>query len=190
MIIHSTMLENNPSEYLSEDLFFEISCSLSPLDLKSTRCVNKLWRSHSDNEEVWQYQSKNNWPDYIRLSGLKWKQHFQTNYNGSFVGSLNVFESYILTTKNRTIRYFNLIDNTSVTKETSHVGSINQLLIYACPNFAIKFFTCSSDGYLKVWDFIKVNSDCLHSQQIHTQAVLCMENLKNIQQIYMANHIF
>lgn len=180
MIIHSSMLENNPSEYLSEDLFFEISCSLSPLDLCITRCVNKLWSCHSANEEVWRYQSKRKWPDYTRLAGISWNLHFQSNYNGSFTGSFSFYDSYILTTQNRRVRYFNLTDNTSVLKETSHVGSINQLIIYAYPNFAIKYLTCASDGYLKVWDFVKVNAECLHSQQIHTQAVLCMENLKNI----------
>lgn len=188
MIIHSSMLENNPSEYLSEDLFFEISCYLSPLDLKSTRCVNKLWSSHSDNEEIWQYHCKKKWPEYIRLSGLKWKKHFETNYNGSFAGSFHAYDNYILTSQNRTIRYFNITDNTSLLKQTSHVGSINQLLIYGCPNFAVKFLTCSSDGYLKVWDFIKINAECLHSQQIHTQAVLCMENLKNIIYTGSADH--
>lgn len=180
MIIHSSMLENNPSEYLSEDLFFEISFSLSPLDLCITRCVNKLWSSHSDNEEVWQYHSKLKWPDYTKISGLTWKQHYQANYNGSYAGSFNVCDTYILTTQNHAIRYFNVTDNTSVVKETSHVGSINQVIIYAYPNFAIKYLTCASDGYLKMWDFVKVHAECLHSQQIHNRAVLCMENLKNI----------
>jgi WD40 repeat protein len=177
MDIQAYLYENNPSEILPKDLFFEISKFLSPTHLNMTRCVSKLWKTSSDQDIIWEYQSKNKWGSYVKLTGITWKQHFQSNYNGSKVGNLSYLDNNIVITFNRTITFFNLQTNKGSREKTSHTGSLNQFLLYDNPHLKIKFLTCGSDGSLKIWDD-KLGSKNLFSEQVHSRSVTCMQIIR------------
>ncbi len=167
----------NSSDYLSQDMFLHISYSFDSRDITHTSSVNKLWYAHSNHEDVWKYQSRKKWPTYVKIEDLSWKDHYKSNYNGSF-GSVNWFDTIIITTQDQRLNSVKGRTGDPSEITSSHTGSINQLYIHQSKKPETKFFTCASDGYINVYNKLSA-TDSIHRQKIHDRSVNCMEILES-----------
>ena len=169
-------IQNNLDAYLPKDIFFEISSTLTYKDFIAVEKVCKLWQEHSNYDMIWKRYSKYRWPDYTKLGSISWKEHFQSNYKGSFYNSLTQSNSGIHCAKNNILYLFKHENMFPTLKMSSHTGSINQIIIlsYSEP---IQYITCASDGYIKIWNN-NVDDSCLFEKKIHSKGITCMELLK------------
>lgn len=179
MEINSTINQNSYFLNFTEDLFFEIYKTLSFEDFITTTLVARIWKKFSDCEALWQLHSKAKWSDYVKLENITWKEHYQANFNGSFPGSLNFYLGDVLSVCNRTIYYLDPEKKSVVQEKNPHTGSINQLMIYDNQEAEIKFITCATDGFIKMWDS-GMSDKCLLDQKIHDKSVTCIESSNNI----------
>jgi len=169
--------QNNLDAYLPKDIFFEISTILPHNDWITIGGVCKLWQEHSDYEIIWKRYAMNRWPDYTKLPNISWKEHFQSNFKGSFYNSLNQSNAGFHCAKNNILYLLKPDDTFPVLKKSSHTGSINQIIIHSFTD-PIYIITCASDGYVKIWNN-NADEDCLFEKKIHSKGVTCMELIKD-----------
>lgn len=170
--------QNNAYLYLSKDIFFEIASHLSPLEFIVIRSICKLWRDLSENEDTWRRYSKSKWPEFVKLECINWKEHFQTNFKGSFYHSLNNYGTNLLFAKNNRIYIFDPENNSHSKLKTSHLGSINQIIVYKDAELD-HFITCGSDGYINIWNDNN-SKEASFTQKIHTAGVSCIGLLNGL----------
>lgn len=169
-------IQNNLDAYLPKDIFIEISSFLPYKDFIVIGRVCKLWQEHSSNDIVWRQYSEKRWPDYTKFPDISWKEHFQSNYKGSFYSSLTQSNSGNHCAKNNILYLYKNENMFPTLKMSSHKGSINQIIILSYTD-PIHYITCASDGYIKIWNN-NVDDDCLFEKKIHSKAISCMELLK------------
>ncbi len=169
--------QNNLDAYLPKDIFFEISSVLTHKDWITIGRVCKLWQEHSNYDIIWKRYAMKCWPDYVKLPEISWKQHFYSNFKGSFYNSLNQSSAGFHCAKNNILYLFKPDNTFPILKKSTHTGSINQIIIHGFLD-PIYIITCASDGYVKIWNN-NVDEDCLFEKKIHSRGISCMELIKD-----------